>query len=494
MRPSQSTASTALLTAATLLGLANAHSWVEEVYRIDENGAMVGQTGYPRGWIARTSTDPPFSDALAQWLLPLKGQSAYSGNEILNKHQKTENNPALPMLQAAPGDKIALLHLENGHVSLPQNQPKKPHNRGTIFLYGTTQPAKDERLFDVHLAWNRAGTGGNKRGKLLATRNYDDGQCYQTNSQDISNSRAQKLASQGAVHERELRCQSDVQLPDDLKPGDVYTIYWYWDWPDLDPEHIKVDATTDGRYPWAGTFMRGETDPNGFTMAAIAKNESYASTVDIQIVERAKIPPGVAVAKAADAAQSNQKIYTMAVADQLSNNFKVDIDANNAGGGSSSATTPASSPSATATGSDPAAAPSSVAPTTTTPASSPSAPATGSDSAAAPSSVAPTTSDTATGSDAAAAPSSEAPTTTSSAATPTTTAGDAITVTMTVTVPATTIYSTVYATKSVIAGDGSASASSVFAPVYATATAGEAAPTARAMRGRGVRQNWQFGQ
>ncbi|PQK11135.1 hypothetical protein BB8028_0002g14530 [Beauveria bassiana] len=452
MRPSQSTASTALLTAAAFVGLANAHSWVEEVYRVDDNGAMVGQTGYPRGWIARTSTNPPFSDTLAQWLLPLKGQSAYSGDEILNKHQKTENNPALPMLQAAPGDKIALLHLENGHVSLPQNQPKKPRNRGTIFLYGTTQPAKVERLFDVHLVWNRAGTGGDKRGKLLATRNYDDGQCYQTNAQEISTSRAQKLASEGAVHERELRCQSDVQLPDDLKPGDVYTIYWYWDWPDLDPEHIKVDATTDGRYPWAGTFMRGETDPNGFTMAAIAKNESYASTIDIQIVERAKIPPGVAVAKAADVGQSNQKIYTMAVADQLSNNFKVDIDANNAGGGSSSATTPASSPSATATGSDPAAAPSSVTPTTS-----------------------------------------------SSAAAPTTTAGDAsgggkVTVTVTVTVPSSTIYSTVYVTKSVVAGDGSGSGAPPAAPVYATATASAPAPTVPAMRGRVVRRNWQFGQ
>ncbi|KAK8144383.1 hypothetical protein G3M48_005878 [Beauveria asiatica] len=479
MRPSQSTASTALLTVAALVGLANAHSWVEEVYRVDDNGAMVGQTGYPRGWIPRTSTNPPFSDVLAQWLLPLKGQSAYSGNEILNKHQKTENNPALPMLQAAPGDKIALLYLENGHVSLPQNQPKKPRNRGTVFLYGTTQPAKDERLFDVHLVWNRAGTGGDKRGKLLATRNYDDGQCYQTNPQEISTSRAQKLAPEGAVHERELRCQSDVQLPDDLKPGDVYTIYWYWDWPDLDPEHIKVDATTDGRYPWAGTFMRGETDPNGFTMAAIAKNESYASTVDIQIVERAKIPPGAAVAKAADVGQSNQKIYTMAVADQLSNNFKVNIDANNAGGGSSNAAAPASSPSATATGSNPAAAPSSNAPTT---ASSAAAPTTASSAAA------PTT-----------ASSAAAPTTVSSATAPTTTARDArgggsVTVTMTVTVPATTVYSTVYVTKSVVAGDGSGSAISPAVPVYATATAGAPAPTAPAIRGRVVRRNWQFGQ
>jgi hypothetical protein len=85
------------------------------------------------------------------------------------------------MLEAAPGDYIAIMHLENGHTTLPHNQPNKPRNRGTIYFYGTTQPKEQEKLFDVHLLWNKQGTGGDKRGKLLATRNYDDGQCYQPN-------------------------------------------------------------------------------------------------------------------------------------------------------------------------------------------------------------------------------------------------------------------------------------------------------------------------
>lgn len=331
---------------ATLATLASSHSWVEEVYRIAPNGTMVGAVGYPRGWVARTSTDPLWKDAIPQWLLPLTGQPAYSGDEVLNKYDFTAD-PQFPMLQAAGGDHIALIHLENGHTTLPQNQPLKPRNRGTIYFYGTAEPKPKERLFDVHLVWNRDGTGGDKRGRLLGTRNYDDGQCYQPNPGELSQQRASELASDGAVHDRELRCQSDIQLPDDLKPGSTYTIYWYWDWPDLNADKIDLDATKNGVYPWAGTFMRGEKDPHGFTMAAIAKNESYASTVDIKIVDRPQLG-NMAKAVAGEAAwKDDQDIYRMAIKEQMSNNFQVDVDANKpAGDDSGSEPAPSASSSA----------------------------------------------------------------------------------------------------------------------------------------------------
>lgn len=406
----QSTTMAALI--AALAALARSHSWVEEVYRIAPNGTMVGAVGYPRGWVARTSTDPLWKDAIPQWLLPSAGQSAYSGDEILNKYPFSAT-PAFPLLQAAAGDHIALIHLENGHTTLPQNQPKKPHNRGTIFFYGTADPKPQERLFDVHLVWNRDGTGGDKRGRLLGTRNYDDGQCYQPNPGPISNQRAQKLASDGAVHDRELRCQSDIQLPDDLKPGSTYTIYWYWDWPDLNADIVNMDATTNGIYPWAGTFMRGEKDPHGFTMAAISRNESYASTVDVKIVD--KLPqggPGGAVAKAdaggAGVWQADQNIYTKAIKEQMGNNFQVDIDSNQPATGGNDSPSPSGSapvPSSSDTAAPPA-----------------------SSSAGSPSSAAPT----------------DAPT-------------GGVTVTMTVTVPPSTVISTVYVTK---APDTSTSTSS----------------------------------
>lgn len=313
----------------TLLGLAGStygHSWVEYAQNIDANGNMVGALGYARGWVPRTT--PGWGDKIPQWLLPLAGQSDYSGNEILNKYPFQEN-PSQPMLQSSPGGHVALWHMENGHTTLPQNQPKKPHNRGTIFIYGTSNPNPQEKLFDVHLLWNRDGTGGDKRGVLLATRNYDDGNCYQPNNGVISIDRAQKLAPDGAKHDEELICQSDIQLPSDLKPGSVYTLYWYWDWPDLNADKMNVTATTNGIYPWAGTFMRGQKDPNGFTMDAIARNESYASTVDIKI----QAAPKGASLKAAvgdTSAPKKPNIYSMAIPGQMKNNFQVDIDANGA--------------------------------------------------------------------------------------------------------------------------------------------------------------------
>ncbi|GFP56664.1 hypothetical protein TASIC1_0007015600 [Trichoderma asperellum] len=310
---------------------AKAHSWIERAYKVAPNGTMIGAEGYARGWIARNSTDPPFQDSIPQLLLPVTGQSAYSGDEILNKYKK-EENPQFPMLEAAPGDHIAIIHLENGHTTLPQNQPKKPQNRGTIFLYGTSQPRENERLFDVHLVWNKDGTGGDGRGVLLGTRNYDDGNCYQPNNGALSLQRAAELAPEGADHNIELGCQSTVQLPSDLKAGSIYTIYWYWDWPDLDASNIDFQATTNGLYPWAGTFMRGQKDPHGFTMAAISKNESYASTIDIKIT-------GGSSSSTAQHANINsefiekQNIYSMAIKDQMTGNYQVDIDANGGGQG-----------------------------------------------------------------------------------------------------------------------------------------------------------------
>lgn len=314
----------ALAAAATLVSPVSAHSWVEYAFRLARNGTMVGKIGFPRGYVARDSTNPPFSDSIPQNILPASGQSFYSGDEVLNKF-KLNKSPEHPMLEASPGDYVAIMHLENGHTTLPQNQPNKPKNRGTIFFYGTSEPKDEEKLFDVHLVWNKEGTGGDKRGRLLATRNYDDGQCYQPNAGELSNSRATELAGQGALLEQELACQSDIKLPDDLKPGSTYTVYWYWDWPDLNTEVIDLDATSNGQFPWAGTFMRGEKDPHGFTMDAIARNESYSSVIDIKI---AGVKGETLALNYAQALQwvDDQNVYSAGIKEQMQSNFQVDVD------------------------------------------------------------------------------------------------------------------------------------------------------------------------
>ncbi|EFY87753.1 hypothetical protein MAC_06239 [Metarhizium acridum CQMa 102] len=338
----------------SLLGLAcltSAHSWIEYAYVIAPNGTMVGHIGYPRGFKPRS--DPGWNDKIPQWLLPQTGSAAYSGKEVLNKFP-FEENPKQPVLEAAPGDHIALMHFENGHVSLPQNQPNKPKNRGTVYLYGTSEPKEKENLFDVHLVWNKDGTGGDKRGVLLATRNYDDGRCFQPNTADITNQRVAKLKDNGAQNSQELACHSDLKLPDNLKPGSFYTIYWYWDWPSLNPDKIDMDKTADGLYPWAGSFMRGDKVPNGWTMDAIAHNESYSSVIDIKIVEKPKEFAGKDAGK--EAWVSKQNVYSMGVQDQMANNFQVNVGGpGNSGTGSApTASAPASAPPASAPASGPA--------------------------------------------------------------------------------------------------------------------------------------------
>ncbi|KJZ77425.1 hypothetical protein HIM_03149 [Hirsutella minnesotensis 3608] len=311
-----------------------AHSWIESAYKVAPNGTFIGAPGFPRGYIPRT--DPGFSDKQAQNQLPEGG--VYKGTEVLNK-SPLDPNPKQPMLQAAAGDKVAILHLENGHVTLPQNQANKPLNRGTIFLYGTTQPKAQEKLFDVHLKWNQDGTGGDKRGKLLATRNYDDGQCFQDNKQNLAQQRVTQSADDGAKLDKELKCQSAITIPADAKPGTIYTVYWYWDWPTLNPDKIDMQATKQGQFPWGGSFVRGDKVPNGWTKEDITINESYASTIDIKIVPRL---PGLVAAEGGENSFVNkQDIYMSGIKKQLDSDFDVQVPGMT--GGSSQA--PANLPS-----------------------------------------------------------------------------------------------------------------------------------------------------
>lgn len=127
---------------------------------------------------------------------------------------------------------IALRYQENGHVTLPQNQPGKPQNRGTVYIYGTTQPKPNENFLDVFNQWNADGTGGDKRGRLIAAQPFDDGRCYQKNGGPIAASRISQYSHTASDPMGEdLWCQNDIKLPSDTPTGKPYTIYWVWDWP-----------------------------------------------------------------------------------------------------------------------------------------------------------------------------------------------------------------------------------------------------------------------
>ncbi|EON98590.1 hypothetical protein UCRPA7_5951 [Phaeoacremonium minimum UCRPA7] len=255
--------------AAVVLALAHttsAHTWVEQLMRIASNGTLVGEPGFIRSYTPRT--DPAFHDSEMSYLIPPNGRP--TGNKIL----ETDNichpsqtvgtqSAGFPVLTTAPGDFISLRYLENGHVSLPQNQKGKPLNRGTMYIYGTDQATNNDTLLAIHKVWTPDGQGGDKRGRLLATRNYDDNQCYQVNGGEISTERQKEFFN----NNEELWCQADIQLPSDLKVGSTYTLYWVWDWPTFSTDDVPT------------------SESNG----TITLTEMYTSCADISLVDPCSI-------------------------------------------------------------------------------------------------------------------------------------------------------------------------------------------------------------
>lgn len=220
------------LAAATLLTSVNAHSWIEELRVIAQNGTYVGAPGYPRANAKRGPGVNPDKEMVH--LLPPNGRA----NKVLDSdpmcmpsQQQPKQSDGSPMLNAAPGDMVAVRYQENGHVTLPENQPGKAPNRGTVYIYGTTSPKPDEKFLSIHKVWNPEGTGGDKRGKLLATEPYDDGQCYQMNGGPISSQRQSQFQHDAdPVMGKDLWCQNNFKIPQDAPSGKPYTVYWVWDW------------------------------------------------------------------------------------------------------------------------------------------------------------------------------------------------------------------------------------------------------------------------
>lgn len=242
-----------------LISMVSSHSWVEQLTVIAANGTFVGAPGYPRGNVLRTS--PGFSDSSMVYLIPpdSRGNNSILPTDSMCKgSQQTPNvTDGSPRLQATPGAAVALRYQENGHVTLPQNQPGKPPNRGTVYVYGTSDPRENDTLLAIHHVWNSEGTGGDKRGVLLSVQNFDDGRCYQINNGNISTERQAKFPHQpNQLMGANLWCQQDIALPSSLTSGEPYTLYWVWDWPTL--PHIDPNL------------------PNG-------KNETYTTCMDIDI-------------------------------------------------------------------------------------------------------------------------------------------------------------------------------------------------------------------
>ncbi|EXJ62251.1 hypothetical protein A1O7_02684 [Cladophialophora yegresii CBS 114405] len=288
--PIKSILSSALIGLIASAPLALAHTWVEQLMVIAPNGTLVGEPGFPRGNVLRGT--PGFGDPTMVNLIPPDGRTINQvlPSDLMCKSSQTSQTQTdgSPRLQAAPGDAVALRFQENGHVTLPDNQPGKPKNRGTVYVYGTTKASPDDSFLAIHRVWTPDGTGGDGRGRLLSTRNFDDGQCYQTNGGSLSQQRQQQFKHPfDMVMGNDLWCQQDIQLPTDMATGQPYTLYWVWDWPTM---------------PGTPGF------PNG-------KQEIYTTCMDIDIVGDSGIVP---VSKAQVNFAQGQPYDLAAVPEQMS--------------------------------------------------------------------------------------------------------------------------------------------------------------------------------
>ncbi|OAL42813.1 hypothetical protein IQ07DRAFT_472452, partial [Pyrenochaeta sp. DS3sAY3a] len=243
---------------------AGAHSWVEQLSNIASNGSFMAGYGYPRGFVDKGVAH--FDQNADVWLIPpLERQPPFVTHTDLLCHPSqriADQTVNYPRLQTVPGGVIAMRYAENGHATIPnggKNLLGKPEKGGTVFIFGTQQPLQEEVLLDV-LKWTRDGSGGDRRGVLLASQNFDDGRCYQLGNNAIAADSRKKqtpnpLPGQlGSEHE--LLCETDVRIPDDVQVDKPYTVYWVWQWPNA-----------PGKDP---------TYPNG-------RDEYYTSCVDVDL-------------------------------------------------------------------------------------------------------------------------------------------------------------------------------------------------------------------
>jgi len=226
-----------------------------------------------------------------------------------SKGNQTAGSPAL---SASPGDMIALRYQENGHVSIPG--AGKPANRGTVSIYGTTQPRADEKFLNIHNVWTADGTGGDKRGFLLATRNYDDGQCYQVNGDAISQAR-QKAFPHEPTNKMggDIWCQSDIVIPANVTAEGLFTIYWVWDWPTATTPEVPAGKPETYTSCMDIILVPGEgTSKNGVNF--IKGQDLNEAAVEIQLTEQFLVPVGGAIAIQGSAAVQATSSTTVATA------------------------------------------------------------------------------------------------------------------------------------------------------------------------------------
>ncbi|QSZ29309.1 hypothetical protein DSL72_003822 [Monilinia vaccinii-corymbosi] len=232
-----------------------AHTWADELRVIARNGTFTS-TGYPRGYVPRVNVPPtaPIVGTLDDNLWEL--QNIIPDDTPICSPKQTPGaypNPVFPALSAAPGDFVAIRYQENGHVTEPtqaaEGNKVKGFGSGLVYVYGTADSKSTDKYNSIHKVWNKDGTGGDKRGKLLAVQYFDDMACFLAGNTNgdlfvdspknvttlaMAREAAYKRNTTDPLQGANIWCQTDFQIPAEAQANKDYSIYWVWDWPTMD--------------------------------------------------------------------------------------------------------------------------------------------------------------------------------------------------------------------------------------------------------------------
>ncbi|KAF7856980.1 hypothetical protein EAF04_009740 [Stromatinia cepivora] len=244
----KSTISISIAALALLLQTTTAHTWADELRVIARNGTMTTK-GYPRAYVPRLAGYNP-DDNLYKLLNDISSDTPICNSKQTPGAKSVDS--AYQALSAAPGDFVAVRYQENGHVTEPTQADTptqgKGFGSGLVYVYGTADSKATDKINSIHNVWNKDGTGGDKRGKLLAVQYYDDMACFlagNTNGDLFVDTPTGKKTLAAVRQEAypftptdpmgaNLWCQTDFQIPAEAQANKDYSIYWVWDWPTMD--------------------------------------------------------------------------------------------------------------------------------------------------------------------------------------------------------------------------------------------------------------------
>lgn len=111
------------------------------------------------------------------------------------------------MLSVTAGNQFVANYTENGHVTKDALQPDgKPHPGNYTWYLMSNSPSSPNPMTTM---------GDTASARVIATGNFDDGQCAEDATRGRSGPR---------------NCQSFVTVPDDVGPG-TYQLVWLWNFP-----------------------------------------------------------------------------------------------------------------------------------------------------------------------------------------------------------------------------------------------------------------------